>query len=260
MFFLHHTAMINWNERLRASGIHLAISVAIAAGAGLLVFGLWYPYPYREISGGRELFLIVVAVDVIIGPLITLAVFNRRKPWSELRRDLATVGALQLVALGYGVWTVAVARPVHLVFELDRFRVVHGVDVPDELLGRQPASIDPLPWLGPTLLAVRPFRSSDESLDVTMAALRGLQIGARPDLWQAYDAARPQVLQVAKPVSQLKNRFQERAGEIDAVLKSAGRSAYGTAYMPMVGRNAFWTAFIDPATADVVGFMPLDPF
>ena len=70
--------------------------------AALLVFGIWYPYPYREISGGRELFLLVITVDVILGPLITLAVFNRKKPRSELRRDLAIVALLQLGALGYG--------------------------------------------------------------------------------------------------------------------------------------------------------------
>ena len=128
--------MINWKERLGAAGIHLGISLAIAALAALLVFGLWYPYPYREISGGRELFLLVVSVDVILGPLITLAVFNRAKPWMELRRDLAVVALIQLAALGYGLWTVSVARPVHLVFEIDRFRVVHAIDVDEAQLGQ----------------------------------------------------------------------------------------------------------------------------
>ena len=66
-----------WSDRLKASGIHLILSLIIAALAALLVFGIWYPYPYREISGGRELFLLVVSVVVILGPLITLAVFNR---------------------------------------------------------------------------------------------------------------------------------------------------------------------------------------
>ena len=123
-----------WQDRLKASSIHLGISLAIALLAALLVFGLWYPYPYREISGGRELFLILVAVDVILGPLMTLTIFNRSKPWPELRRDLAIVVLLQLAALSYGLWSVFVARPVHLVFEYDRFRVVHAVEVPPEML------------------------------------------------------------------------------------------------------------------------------
>jgi hypothetical protein len=253
--------MVNWKERLHASGIHLGISVAIAALAALLVFGIWYPYPYREVSGGRELFLLIVTVDVLLGPLITLAVFNRKKPWAELRRDLATVGLIQLSALGYGLWTVAVARPVHLVFEIDRFRVVHAVDVPDELLGRQPEQVTAMPWLGPTLLAVRPFHTSEETLDATMAALKGMQIAARPDMWQSYRDARDQVLQAAKPVAQLKHRFAGRAGEIDHMLEaSLARAPDKLVYLPLVGRKLFWTVLLDPATADVVGFIPLDPY
>ena len=83
-------------DRFKASGIHLCISLTIALLAAALVGGVWYPYPYREISGSRELFLIVVAVDVILGPLITLTVFNRTKPWPELRSDLAIVALIQL--------------------------------------------------------------------------------------------------------------------------------------------------------------------
>ena len=59
----------HWRQRLRAATIHLSVTLVVAALAAWLVFGLWYPYPYREISGGRELFLLVVAVDVVLGPL-----------------------------------------------------------------------------------------------------------------------------------------------------------------------------------------------
>jgi hypothetical protein len=108
------------NGRFSAATIHLGLSLLVAALAALLVFLVWYPYPYREISGGRDLFLLLVAVDVIMGPLLTLTIFNLKKPKGELRRDLAVIGLLQLAALGYGLCTMAVARPVHLVFEIPR--------------------------------------------------------------------------------------------------------------------------------------------
>ena len=40
---------------------------AVATACGLLVFALWYPYPYSEISGGRDLFLLVVSVEAGLG-------------------------------------------------------------------------------------------------------------------------------------------------------------------------------------------------
>lgn len=122
--------MKDWKVRLRAAAIHLGISALVAAAAAWLVFAVWYPYPYREISGGRELFTLIVVVDVILGPLMTLIIFNRTKPRTELVRDLAVVALIQLAGLGYGLWSVYAARPVHMVFEFDRFRAVHAVDVP----------------------------------------------------------------------------------------------------------------------------------
>ena len=168
-----------FKNRLRASSIHLGISLLIAALAALLVFGLWYPYPYREISGGRDLFFLVVAVDVAMGPLITLAIFNRSKPRRELVMDFTLVGMLQLAALGYGLWTVFVARPVHLVFEYSRLSVVHAVDIEPELLVKAPPALQALPLTGPTLIALRPFKDTDEQFQFTMAALGGAPLAAR---------------------------------------------------------------------------------
>lgn len=254
---------IFWKARLKASAIHLAISLSLAALAALLVFYVWYPYPYREISGGRELFLIVVVVDVVMGPLMTLAIFNLNKPRNELRRDLAVIGLLQVVALAYGLWTVAVARPVHLVFEIDRFRVVHAIEIPAELLTRAPPNLQRLPLSGPTLLAVREFRDNKESFEATMAALQGAVLGARPDFWQAYELAKPRVVAHARPLTDLKTRFPARTDSIDKALaasNASGRSAGSVGYIPLVGRNLFWTVLIDIQTAEVLAFVPLDSF
>jgi hypothetical protein len=44
------------------------------------------------------------------------------------------------------------------------------------------------------------------------------------------------------------------------VLKSTGRTPETSAYLPMIGRKSFWTVVIDPVTAEVLGFIPLDSF
>ena len=249
-----------WRGRLKASAIHLALSLLLAVAAGCLVFLVWYPYPYREISGGRELFLILVAVDVVMGPLMTLAVFNKAKPRSELLRDLCIIALLQLAALGYGLWTVASARPVHLVFEIDRFRVIHAIDVPSDLLVRAPPDLRTLPWSGPSLISVREFKDSKESLEATMAALQGAEIGGRPDFWQPYIAAKSQVLLRTKPLADLKARFPANGKDIDNALRAAGHLPLFVGYVPMVGRQSFWTVLIDLKTAEVLAFVPLDSF
>ena len=249
-----------WPDRLKASAIHLTLSLTMAALAAALVFGVWYPYPYREISGGRELFLILVTVDVVLGPLMTLAVFNRVKPWPVLRRDLIVIAVVQLLALSYGLWTVCVARPVHMVFEYNRFSVVHAVDIPPEELAKTPAGINALPMMRPSLLSLRAFKNENEKMDFTLAAALGVGLSTRPELWQPYASALPEILKEAKPVSQLKARFANQASEIDRVVSTAGGNPQTVLYLPLIGRDHFWTVFVDPVDAHIVATMPLDPF
>jgi hypothetical protein len=254
------TIRFSWRDRLQACAVHLLISSIVAVVAALFVFIFWYPDPYREISGGRELFLILVTVDVILGPLITLSIFNRTKPWPVLRRDLVFVGLVQLVALGYGIWTVFVARPVHLAFEYDRFRVVHAIEVPEELLAQAPPELQTMPLFGVTVVALRPFRDAEEKFKNTMAALQGLPLGARPDLWQPYADARAKVIEAAKPAALLKKRFPDRAADIDRAIERTGLKPDALLYLPLVGRKVFWTVLLDSSTAEVLGFLPLDSF
>ena len=202
----------------------------------------------------------MVAVDVVMGPLMTLAMFNVAKPRGELRRALCIIGVLQIAALAYGLWTVSVARPVHLVFEIDRFRVVHGIDIPPESLNRAPPKLRQLPMTDPTLLAVRDFKDSKESYEATMVALQGAALGAPPDLWQPYEKAKSQVLARAKPLAELKTRFPANKKEIDSALQAAGHVPIDVGYIPMVGRQTFWTVLVDLRTAEVLAFVPIDSF
>lgn len=247
-------------DRLKASSFHLIISLTLAALAALLVFGLWYPGPYREMSGGRDLFLILVSVDVILGPLCTLAVFNRSKPRAVLARDLAIVGLVQLAALAYGLWTASVARPVHLVFDHDRFQVVHAIEVRQEMLRQAPYDLRQLPLTGPTVLALRPFRDASEESTATLMALAGLPLSARPDLWQAYPMARERVLAAAKPAAGLRQRFPQQVPEIDAAVSRTGQPLDKLVYLPLIARQSFWTVLLNADSADVRGFIPLDSF
>jgi hypothetical protein len=90
--------------------------------------------------------------------------------------------------------------------------------------------------------------------------LKGLPLSVRPDLWQPYAAAIPQIRKEAKPVAQLKSRFPARVADIDRALAPFGPAAQSMVYLPMMGRKSFWTAFLDPVTAEVVAFLPLDSF
>jgi hypothetical protein len=78
--------------RWKAAGTHLAISLALAALVGALLYLLWFPPPYFIAAGASTLILLLMGVDIGIGPLLTLLVFNPAKPRRLLRLDLSIIG------------------------------------------------------------------------------------------------------------------------------------------------------------------------
>ncbi len=248
------------SRRIQWAGAHLVASLIIAALVAALVFLVWFPHPFRELAGGVKLFLIIVMVDVILGPAGTLIVANPRKSLRELRLDVALISLLQLAALGYGLWTMVQARPVYMAFEVDRFRVIHAVDIDPGLLAQAPEEWRNLPLGRPQLVAVRPFRSPQEQSDAMFAELGGLTLGARPDFWMPYADAVAAVKAEAKPLSELLQSKPDARPAAEAMAQKLGRPVDGLLYLPVAGRNLFWTALIDPATGMPLEYLPVDPY
>ena len=62
-----------------AACLHLAFSAVVAALVAWAVFAVWYPYPYREISGGRELFTLLMNAALALLSRRRRCVANRRR-------------------------------------------------------------------------------------------------------------------------------------------------------------------------------------
>lgn len=106
-------------SRFTAFAIHLGISVAIFLALLMVIVFIWYPGVYFATDGGWQGIRLIAAIDVVLGPLLTLIVFRSGKP--GLRRDLTIIGIVQTMALSFGIWIVHSERPVLVVFAHDRF-------------------------------------------------------------------------------------------------------------------------------------------
>lgn len=247
-------------HRLHRGGIHLVLSLVVALAAAALVLGVWYPDPYRSLSGGLHLFSILVAVDVMLGPLATAVVSKPGKSAREWRTDVTLIALVQCAALIYGLWTLHLARPVYLAFEIDRFRVVHAVDVPPDQLANAAEGFRVLPTAGPALVAVRPLASSAEQMEATFAALQGVHLAFRPDFWMPYEQARQAVRKEAKPISELMNREPRFQPELAQAIKARGVSASEVVYLPLAGRTQFWTVLLQADTVQPFAYLSIDPY
>lgn len=115
--------------RLSAFGLHLMSSVcALTLILGGLYLG-WYRWPGWYLTGVVRILLIVLIVDVALGPTLTLIIANPRKPRRELARDIGIIVAVQIVALFYGAVTLWAGRPLYYTFSSDRLQMVQASDI-----------------------------------------------------------------------------------------------------------------------------------
>lgn len=244
----------------KAALIHFFGCLLMASLAASLVFGLWYPFPYRELSGGRELFWLVVAVDVVCGPLLTMVIFNPAKPRTELWRDLGLVALIQIGALGYGLHTVWQARPLFLVQELDRFKVIAGPMLENASVEALPAALQPHWWLGPKTVAIREPKNTKESQTVMFeSVLGGRDYGERPDFYLPYEgAAALKSLQRAKPLSVFLQKQPDQQGAAYNLALEKGADIMQWLYLPVIARQD-WVVVLNKQ-GQIQGFLRGDGF
>jgi len=207
------------------------------------------------------LFLLVVAVDVVCGPLLTVVLFNPAKPRAELWRDLGIVVAIQLGALGYGLHTVWLARPLFLVMEKDRFKVIKAVDLVDvaELSKLSPA-LQPQLFSGPQVVALRePKDASERKAVLVDSVLGGRDYAERPEFYMPYEGvAALKSLAKARPLRVFLERYPAQRELAQTLASKRGRDMTQWAYLPVVGRQD-WIAILDN-TGQIQGFLPGDGF
>lgn len=255
---------MTWQEQIRtrlyAMGWHLLLSILVVAAVAGLVFGLWFPGAYRTIAGGTSLLLLIMAVDVVMGPILTFSVFDQRKGNSQLKRDLMVIVALQMGALLYGLYSVQLARPVALVFEYDRFRVISAAEVLHEELHKASPEFTKLPWTGPWVIAVRKTERGEERNSALMAAiLDGVDTSQRPTFWVAYsDSMKSLALEASKPISVLLERYPENREELLDSVRQMALTGSTARYLPVAARGEA-VAVLD-RNGDVAGFLMKDGF
>ena len=247
---------------LKALGIHFAISCALALAVALVVFAYWIPKPYYGLVGAPQLILIFLGVDVVCGPLLTAILANPAKSRRELWLDFSLVILLQLGALAYGIYTIANARPVSLVFEVDRFVVVSASQINTEDLTQARAGFQQLPWDGPRLMGVRASRNGDETLQSIELSFQGIEPSARPGWWQSYEISRPQVMKRMQPITALRQQGSaEQRQVIDKAMQGLPQPLKQTFYLPLVSGRQLdsWIVLLD-AQANIVGYAPVGGF
>lgn len=243
-----------------AAAWHFLGCFIVATFAAFLVFEFWYPFPYSEFSGGRELFFLIITIDVIVGPLLTFIVFDINKKNAELLRDLFFVVFLQIGALSYGLWTVWQARPLFLISEIDRFKVISKASLDTVVFSKISTDVLPGFFSGPLLIGIRdPIDEEERKMVLFESVLGGRDYAERPDFYIKWnEAIASKTLVKSKSLDQFLNKYPERVIDAEKISNKLSIKLSKLRYFPIIARQD-WIALLDDK-GFVVGFLKGDGF
>ena len=204
-----------------------------------------------------QLLLLVTVCDVVLGPALTFVAFRPGK--KGLKFDLVVIAMLQLGALGYGVHTVFIARPVFTVFAVDRFELVSEADIEPEQLAKASSAYRELSVTGPRLVAAElPADAGERSTLLMAAATQGIDLKHLPQHYRDFDTVRLKGLAKSMPVERLRE-YNEPA-RVEAVMSDLGRTPQSMRYYPLRGVKRDLTVFVDATTGRILRIANLAPW
>jgi hypothetical protein len=245
--------------RLQAALIHLCASAVVAVAIVAMMLLVWYPSPWFAAARGGTLLLLLVGVDVIIGPLLTFIVFNPAK--KSLVYDLAVIVMLQVAALIYGVHIMASARPAFVVYLRGAFDVVTANDVVAAGMGEAKLpEFQSLPLTGPRLAAARIPLDPGLQLRIGMeSANGGPDFTAYPQYYIPYSTASRDAAARGQPLAGLAQKSPEHAKAVAGLARSSGKTVDALVYLPLRTRTGERTIVLGKAEGEVVGVLPVSP-
>jgi hypothetical protein len=211
--------------RLQAFALHLTGSAtALTLVLGSLWLG-WYRWPGWYLSSALQVVGIVVMVDLVLGPTLTLIVASPGKPRAELARDISIIVAVQLIALVYGGVTLWGGRPLYYTFSVNRLELVQASDLKADdisLARRENPALAPYWYSGPRWIwAPLPENAEEAEKIAVRAVFGGTDVIQMPRYFRPWEQGLTQLRQHLQKIEEIKyfapaekRRLQSRIAQL----------------------------------------------
>ena len=235
--------------KAKIAGIHFLISLILAFICALLVFYIIYPYPLAQAIGATSLFLIILSIDLILGPLLTFIVYKKDK--KTLKIDLFIIAMIQLMALSYGIYSMYQGRPVWIAYTVDRFELIRANDVVGE------SEQYPLPLLGVEYVFVQidTEKPSDQLKLMLQEVQYRISPAQQPQYYNTIEKGRHLIIKNAMDINYL-----EEYNSKDIVENTRLSYPLADAFLPLQANEKDMTVLINKATGKVVNIVNLRPW
>ena len=220
-------------SRLKASGIHLCFSIAIFIAALYFIVFHWYPVPHFTSNGGWQGVRIMLFVDIVLGPFLTLLLVNPNKSVKAIVFDLSIILTIQLCAFVWGIYAVHSQRPLAISFWDGQFYPVLQGDMKTQEAEQQ--QLEGLSDQRPAIVYTRQPATADEKTGVTtFGFVEGMN---EYQLVFLFDPLKPHIGELfTASADYLSDSSEQFNANKDAWLAQEGLDETGLAFVPFNGR------------------------
>jgi hypothetical protein len=236
--------------RLKAFLLHLLSSATILTLIlGSLYFG-WYRWPGWYLADVTRVILVMVCVDVVLGPTLTLIIANQKKSRRELTRDIGIIVAVQLCALTYGSASLWNGRPLYYAFSENVLQLVQAYDInaKEAALGRQLNPALAPHWYSLPRWVWAPLpQDPDEQRKIFESAISGGDdVISMPRYFKRWEDGVPSLRGQLKKVDDVPYFAKSEKRKLRDKMKAAGIADDQQKTMPLTGRGHPLLAVFDP--------------
>lgn len=241
--------------KLKASFLHGLITLVTGALGAYVVFFVWYPGELSDLVKGAEFYKLLMIVELCLGPLMSIVIFNPGKSRSELIRDYSLVGLIQLFALLYGLYATFISRPVFEVFVIDRLELLSAVELSqNDLDAAENPEYSHLPLWGKKQICVSLPVDPVEKSDLLRSALHGKDIELLPKYYRRCNKGELDKAALSK--EQLIQLIKTKGAEREIDIQALGDFSW----LPVKSRFGAWVKVYPRDKHNGAYYLNIDPF
>lgn len=242
------------SKRLKFFLGHLLISLLIAFAVITLVFFVWYPSPLASAVGVTRIFLMLLVIDVVLGPLLGLLVYKEGK--KTLKMDLSVIILIQVIALTYGVYSIAQARPAWIAFNYDQFELVRNNNIKTEHIDQAEEQYQRPAWLQAKYVGIKLATDPQvQQIEQMGAMLNGISLAQYPERYIGLNQVKEHMRTKAHDLSELNQWNTDIA--VQQVLKKYPNA---TAWLPLETYGIPMVVLINKDEGTVIKIVDLRPW
>lgn len=242
------------HRRYNFFSFHLALSLFVGLVIILIVFLVWYPTPLATATGVTHLFLMMLAIDIVIGPILGLIVYKDNL--KVFRRDLSFICILQVIAMGYGVYTIAQGRPAWLVYSIDRFELVRNNELIYKDFDKIQEEYKFPSWFGPKIVGSQLSHNfNTRSNEMFEDILGGVSLAQKPKFYTDFKEVNTEL---QKNIQDTKKLVQFNT--VNLVQQTLKKYPDADSFVPLKANELDMTVLLHKQTGKVIAIVNLRPW